>query len=132
MAHTNISGNCQHCIIYHSHTFTSGHNKEMSSSKNGAVRNKLCQTSLISFNILYLPKGFVSGREAENSDDVSFIQCVPENILIKEIGKLGLDNISVMHNNIHGSQLKGRVYCIGLARGLLWVQPCTVEGRYVS
>lgn len=49
----------------------------MSSSKNGAVRNKLCQISLISFNILSWPRGFENGGEVEDSDVVSFIQCIP-------------------------------------------------------
>lgn len=80
----------------------------MSSSKNGAVRNKLCQTSLISFNILYWPRGFVNGGEVEDSDVVRFIQCVPEDILIKRIGKLGPDNVSGLCNNIRVSQLKGK------------------------
>lgn len=106
MAHTNMSSNWQHCIIYHSHTFTSGPNKERSSHKNGAVMNKLCQTSLISFNILKWPTGFVDGGEAEDSDVVNFIQCVPENILIKRADKLGLEYISGMHKSIHVSQLK--------------------------
>jgi len=41
----------------------SGDNKEMSSNKNGAVRKKLCYTSLISFNILHWPRGFVNGEK---------------------------------------------------------------------
>lgn len=106
MAHTNMSSNWQHCIIYYSHTFTSGPNKEMSGRKNGAVMNKLCQTSLISFNIFYWPIGFTNGGEAEDSD-VNFIHCVPENILIKGTDKLGLEYISGPHNSIHVSQLKG-------------------------
>lgn len=69
----------------------------MSSSKNGAVRNKLCQTSLTPFKILYWPRDFVNGEEVEDSDLVTFIWCVPEVILMKKMGKLGLDYSRGMH-----------------------------------
>lgn len=71
MADTDMSSNRQQCIIYHSHFFTSRDNKEMSSSKNGAVRRTLCQSSLISFNILRWPGGFVNRGEV--SEVVSLI-----------------------------------------------------------
>lgn len=92
-----MSINRECCIIYHSDAFTSGDSKAVSSSKNGAVRNKLCHTSLISFNTLCWPGNFVNREDVEGSDLVTFIWCVPEIILTKEMGKLGLDSSSGVH-----------------------------------
>lgn len=49
------------------------------------------------FDTFYWPSDFVNGEEEKHSDLVTFIWCVPEVVLMKEMGKFGLDYGSGMH-----------------------------------